>query len=246
MPTFPARRGSRRLYHSASFGRLVDLFVLDERQYRAAQPFRNVRGPGGPELGAPRALLGAQQLAFARGGIRRSKATWKVIANEVVMMPIKLDESTFDGFDAWQGYPVEREALLKTIDGVEDVVFVTGDYHAFIAGDVRTAAGKTVASEFVGGSVSSSTEPEVNAIIRSPGWGTPDAPQMPAGGARPPRRREPVVLRARLPPSRLRRLRGVEVVVQGDVPQAADRAAGARPRWRRRRPTRVRKGRAGV
>ncbi len=180
MPTFPARRGGRRLYHSASFGRLVDLFVLDERQYRDAQPFRNVRGPGGPELGAPRDLLGAQQLAFARGGIRRSKATWKVIANEVVMMPIKLDEATFDGFDAWQGYPVEREALLQTIDGVEDVVFVTGDYHAFIAGDVQTAAGKTVASEFVGGSISSATEPEVNAIVRSPGWGTPDAPQMPA------------------------------------------------------------------
>ena len=59
-------------------------------------------------------------------------------------------------------------------------MFVTGDYHAFIAGDVRTAAGKTVATEFVGGSVSSSTEPEVNAIVRSPGWGTPDAPQMPA------------------------------------------------------------------
>ena len=180
MPTFPARRGSRRLYHSASFGRLVDLFVLDERQYRAAQPFRNVRGPAGPELGAPRALLGAQQLAFARSGIRRSKATWKVIANEVVMMPIKLDEQTFDGFDAWQGYPVEREALLQTVKGVDDVVFVTGDYHAFIAGDVRTADGTTVASEFVGGSISSPTEPEVLAIVRSAGWGTPDAPAMPA------------------------------------------------------------------
>jgi alkaline phosphatase D len=179
MPTFPARRGGRRLYHSASFGRLVDLFVLDERQYRAAQPFRNVRGPGGPELGAPRALLGAQQLAFARGGIRRSKATWKVIANEVVMMPIKLDEQNFDGWDAWQGYPVEREALLRTVRGVDDVVFVTGDYHAFIAGDVRTADGTTVATEFVGGSISSATEPEVNAIVRTPGWGTPDAPAMP-------------------------------------------------------------------
>jgi alkaline phosphatase D len=180
MPTFPVRRGGRRLYHSASFGRHVDLFVLDERQYRAAQPFANGRTPAGPGLGDPRALLGRQQLAFARGGIRRSKATWKVIANEVVMMPIKLDDQTFDAWDAWQGYPVEREALLRTIKGVDDVVFVTGDYHAFIAGDVRTAAGKTVATEFVGGSVSSSTEPEVNAIIKLPGYGTPDAPAMPA------------------------------------------------------------------
>jgi alkaline phosphatase D len=179
MPTFPVRKGGHRLYHTASFGHHVDLFVLDERQYRAAQPFANRRGPDGPERGAPRSFLGAQQLAFARGGIKRSKATWKVIANEVVIMPIKLDDQTFDAFDAWQGYPVEREALLKTVADVDDVVFITGDYHAFIAGDVQTAAGKTVATEFVGGSVSSATEPEVNAIVKTPGWGTPDAPAMP-------------------------------------------------------------------
>ena len=36
MPTFAI--GRQRLYHKASFGSLVDLFVLDERQYRAASP----------------------------------------------------------------------------------------------------------------------------------------------------------------------------------------------------------------
>jgi alkaline phosphatase D len=180
MPTFPARRGTNRLYHSARFGRMVDLFVLDERQYRAAQPCGNTRGPACADLGAQRAFLGAQQLAFARGGIRRSRAAWKVIANETVMMPVKLDAERFDSFEGWQGYPVEREALLRTIKGVEDVVFVTGEYHAFIAGDVQTADGTTVATEFVGGSVSSPTEPEVNAIVRNAGWGTPEAPAMPA------------------------------------------------------------------
>jgi alkaline phosphatase D len=179
MPTFPVRRGGHRLYHTASFGHLVDLFVLDERQYRAAQPCHDLRGPACDELGNPRPFLGSQQLAFARGGIKRSKAAWKVIANEVVMMPIKLDAERFDSFDAWQGYPVEREALLRTVKDVDDVVFVTGDYHAFIAGDVQTADGKTVATEFVGGSISSPTEPEINAIVKSPGWGTPDAPAIP-------------------------------------------------------------------
>ncbi|MEO8689754.1 MAG: alkaline phosphatase D family protein [Solirubrobacteraceae bacterium] len=179
MPTFPVRRSGHRLYHSARFGRMVDLFVLDERQYRAAQPCGDARGPACDELGNPRPFLGAQQLAFARGGIKRSKAAWKVIANEVVMMPIKVTTETFDAFDAWHGYPVEREALLRTVKGVDDVVFITGDYHAFIAGDVQTADGRTVATEFVGGSVSSSTEPEINSIIKLPGWGTPDAPAMP-------------------------------------------------------------------
>ena len=59
-------------------------------------------------------------------------------------------------------------------------MFVTGDYHAFIAGNVQTKAGQTVAAEFVGGSVSSSTEPEINSIIKRAGYGTPDNPQMPA------------------------------------------------------------------
>jgi alkaline phosphatase D len=40
---------------------------------------------------------------------------------------------------------------------IKDVVFVTGDIHTFIAGDVRTnlGAGESVAVEFVGGSITS-------------------------------------------------------------------------------------------
>ena len=179
MPTFPAKT-PYRLYHAASFGRTMDLFVLDERQYRAANPCDDKSGPACADLNDPRAFLGKDQLAFAKSGIKSSKATWKVIANEVVMMPIKLNDTDYDGFDAWQGFPVEREALLRVVQDVDNVVFATGDYHAFIAGDVRTAAGKTVAAEFVGGSVSSATEPETNAIIKKPGWGTIDDAHMPA------------------------------------------------------------------
>jgi alkaline phosphatase D len=179
MPTFPVGRDRFRLYHRARFGRAVDLYVLDERQYRAADPCGNRAGPPCPELNDPRAFLGRSQSSFVRGGIRRSDATWKVIANQVVMMPIKLNDTDYDAFDAWQGFPVEREALLRTVADVDGVVFVTGDYHAFIAGDVQTAAGRTVAAEFVGGSVSSATEPEVRAITRMPGYGTPDDPRMP-------------------------------------------------------------------
>jgi alkaline phosphatase D len=178
MPTFPSK-SPFRLYHKASFGKLIDLFVLDERQYRAKNPCGDKAGPACDGLDDPRAFLGSSQLAFAKSGIDKSKAKWKVIANQVVMMPIKLNETDYDGFDAWQGFPVERESLLRVVEDVPNVVFVTGDYHAFIAGDVRTAAGKTVASEFVGGSVTSATEPETNAIIKKEGWGTVEDPKMP-------------------------------------------------------------------
>ncbi len=182
MPTYPLKGGRNRLYHETSFGRNVDLFVLDERQYRAAQPCDN-SGKACAGLDQDRAFLGSQQQSFLKGGLAKSKKTWKVIANEVAIMPIKADTTNLTNFDMWTGYPREREALLQTIRAkkVKDVVFVTGDYHAFIAGDVRTADGTTVATEFVGGSVTSASDPEVNAIVRKPGYGTPDAPAQPAG-----------------------------------------------------------------
>jgi alkaline phosphatase D len=175
MPTYAI--GRQRLFHKASFGSTVDLFVLDERQYRAAQP--SCPTTDCPELDDPRAHLGPSQLAFARSGIKRSKAAWKVIANEVTIMPMRKKPGELGDLDAWDGYPVEREALLRTVRDVEDVVFVTGDYHAFISGDVKTRDGTTVAAEFVGGSVTSATDTEVLAIGRRPGFGTPDAPRVP-------------------------------------------------------------------
>ena len=91
--------------------------------------------------------------------LNSSKAAWKVLANEVTIMPTRVLGGAFFGFDSWDGYPQERESLLTHIRDrqIKDVVFVTGDIHTFIAGDVRTAAGTgdPAAIEFVGGSVTS-------------------------------------------------------------------------------------------
>lgn len=182
MPTYPVRGGRYRLYHQARFGRLVDLFVLDERQYRQGQPCDN-SGKACASLDADRAFLGRQQQSFLQGGLAKSKAAWKVIANEVAIMPIKADATDLTSFDMWTGYPREREALLRTIRDkkVKDVVFATGDYHAFIAGDVRTADGRNAATEFVTGSITAVSDPETQAILGRPGYGTPDAPTQPPG-----------------------------------------------------------------
>ncbi|MFN8546344.1 MAG: alkaline phosphatase D family protein, partial [Candidatus Binatia bacterium] len=180
MPTYFVRGGRYRLYHKASFGRLVDLFVLDERQYRQGQPCDD-SGRVCADWDRERAFLGRQQAAFAKGGLARSRAAWKLIANGVMIMPIKIDASDYTTFDTWIGYPREREALLRTIqhNRIKDVVFLTGDYHAFAAGNVQTAAGRTVATEFVGGSITSASDTEVAAILKKPGYGTPDDPKQP-------------------------------------------------------------------
>ena len=150
-----------RIYRRLAFGRTVDLIVMDQRQYRANQPCDDATGaPACADYDQPRDFLGRTQMNWVKAQLSASKAAWKVMANEVTIMPTRVLGGAFFGFDSWDGYPQEREELLAHIHNqqIKDVVFVTGDIHTFIAGDVRTAAGTgdPVAVEFVGGSVTSS------------------------------------------------------------------------------------------
>jgi alkaline phosphatase D len=158
MPFFP--QGASRIYRGLNFGKNVDLIMLDQRQYRGDQPCGDAfAGPQCAEFNNPRPFLGSAQMAWAKQRLESSQAAWKVVANEVMIMNTKAGANTYLGFDSWQGYHAEREELLAHIQskGLKDVVFVTGDIHTFVAGDVRTqdSTGQTVALEFVGGSITS-------------------------------------------------------------------------------------------
>jgi alkaline phosphatase D len=157
-PRFAGTSG-QRLYRALRFGRTVELLVMDQRTYRADQPCDDAVAPPCAEWDRPRALLGRTQMGWLKDRLSRSTAAWKVLANEVTVMPTKVLGGSYYTYDTWQGYPREREELLSHIQskGIKDVVFVTGDIHTFIAGDVRTAMGDgpSVALEFVGGSITS-------------------------------------------------------------------------------------------
>ncbi|MEA2282874.1 MAG: alkaline phosphatase [Solirubrobacteraceae bacterium] len=157
MPVEP--RGRSRIYRSLRHGRAVELAVLDERQYRADQPCGGRRVQACASWGRTRPFLGRRQLDWAVDTVTGSTATWKVIGTQSMTMPVLLAEGRYGGFDSWQGYPVEREELLSRIagSGTRDVVFMAGDAHIFLAGDVRRqmGAGESVAVEFVAGSISS-------------------------------------------------------------------------------------------
>src|SRR4051812_39944439 len=162
MPFFPS--GRSRIYRALRFGRTVDLLLLDERQYRDDQPCGDAVTPPCTQLNNPRAFLGPAQLAWAKRRLSASTAAWKVIGNEVMMMDAIVTNNSYFGYDNWQGYPTEREQLLQHVKGIQDVIFVTGDIHTFIAGDVRTnqSKGENVAIEFVGGSITSQGLGEIN------------------------------------------------------------------------------------
>jgi alkaline phosphatase D len=164
MPTYA--RKDDRIFRRLKFGKTMDLIMLDQRQYRDDQPCDDAVVPGCAELPNPRDLLGRRQMKWAKQQLSSSKAAWKVVGSEVMMMPAKVLGDSYYTFDSWQGYQTEREELLGHIKakGIDDVVFVTGDIHTFIAGDVRTedGAGETVATEFVGGSITSQSLGETN------------------------------------------------------------------------------------
>lgn len=154
-PRFP----DNRLYRSLKFGKTVELFTMDQRSFRKNQPCDDAVAPPCGELNQPRAFLGRTQMSWLKDGLQASDASWKVLANEVTMMPTLVLGGSYFAYDSWQGYPGERTELLTHIRdrGIKDVVFVTGDIHTFIAGDVRVEVGEgaPVALEFVGGSITS-------------------------------------------------------------------------------------------
>jgi len=157
MPFYGTGASKQQIYRSFPFGKTLDLFLLDQRQYRANQPCDDAVAPACADYDQPRDFLGRTQMNWIKSRLSSSKAAWKVIGNQVMIMPAKVTGGSYYTFDMWHGYPREREELLQHIkkNNIKDVVFATGDIHTFIAGDVKTdlGAGDTVATEFVGGSI---------------------------------------------------------------------------------------------
>jgi len=167
MPIRPIPKQRYRFYRKLALGRNADVLLLDERQYRDDQPCGDrALAPPCPEADAPgRTFLGAEQKQWLKDELRASQATWKLIGNQLMVMSL---DAPGPGnpfiVDSWDGYGAERTELLSFIraNDIRDVAFLTGDIHTFWAGHVKVngRSGDVVASEFVGGSISSLGAPE--------------------------------------------------------------------------------------
>jgi alkaline phosphatase D len=165
MPHYAEPLGTNRNYRTQRYGKNVELIMLDQRQYRDNQPCNDAVTPPCPELNNPRNFLGRPQMNFFKSALSKSTAAWKLIGNEVMIMPVKTGPTTYFGWDNWQGYPGERREALSHIKAgnIQDVVFLTGDIHTFATGDVQIdEGGESVATEIVGGSITSQGLGETN------------------------------------------------------------------------------------
>jgi alkaline phosphatase D len=148
-----------RTFRRLRFGRSVDLFMLDSRSYRDDQPCNGVGAAPCADSAQPRRYLGAGQLGWLKDRLFTTDAQWKIVANQLMIMPFDLVPFAPVEVDSWQGYEAERTDLTTYLldKGIHDVVFLTGDIHTFYAGEVRQfgRSGPPVAVEIVGGSTTS-------------------------------------------------------------------------------------------
>ena len=162
-----------RVYDRFTFGDLIQIALLDGRQYRSREACYAPPNKGGTHLEtdaacperreAGRTMLGFAQEAWLNSTLAHSKAQWNVIAQDVLMAQVRVKQNNDWGFstDDWDGYPANRARLLKRLQEaqVANPVVLSGDIHSFFANDLRLdnddPASPIVASELVGTSISS-------------------------------------------------------------------------------------------
>jgi alkaline phosphatase D len=159
-----------RIYRRAAYGDLVNVHVLDTRQYRTDQPCGSPVDFGVPCAGQddPAAtLLGTEQRKWLLDGLRRSRARWDILAQQIMFAPISFSPDPTNpivNFDQWDGYKHERQLVTKALGELpRNGIVLTGDIHSSWVNDLvadptqlEGAAPQVVATELVGTSITSS------------------------------------------------------------------------------------------
>ncbi|KRA31024.1 hypothetical protein ASD81_16130 [Nocardioides sp. Root614] len=156
---------AERIHRKFEFGRLVDLWMLDERSYRDEQPASALLGYVSVDRAVTdpdRTMLGRSQRDWLVGGVRSSTATWQVLGNQVPFFPLQVGPALPGQVaallkplagniplavppalyvDDWNGYQAERQHLAKAFEGEANVVVLTGDVHETFVCDIPKDAG---------------------------------------------------------------------------------------------------------
>lgn len=152
------------LYRRLGFGDLVELSVLDTRQYRSDQPCGDRPGVRCPAALDPAATMtGPEQERWLLEGLDRSRARWNVIGQQTMLAEFDVDARPGELFnlDQWDGYVAARNRILGFLNQrrPSNPIVLTGDIHSSWVHDLKAdfadPASRTVGTEFVGTSISS-------------------------------------------------------------------------------------------
>lgn len=159
-PVRPPAEEPGRLYRRVRWGKLLDLFILDTRQYRSDN--RQPDGPG-------KTMLGPAQRRWLVEGVTGSEAVWKVVVSSVPLaVPTgRTARDSWSNATVWgvpgenaTGFATERDAILQTFRTrkVKSLIWITADvhhaevirhqpwpdfsFHEFIAGPLSASRGR--------------------------------------------------------------------------------------------------------
>lgn len=130
-PIAPPTEEPTRLYRRFRWGRLLEVFILDTRQYRS----RNTDPDG-----VGKTMLGAAQKRWLLDAVTSSTALWKVVVTSV---SLSIPTGRPDARDSWTGvspfglpqdgagFVTERDSILEYFRkrDVKNLVFVAADVH---------------------------------------------------------------------------------------------------------------------
>ena len=150
-----------RLYRKVRWGKLLEIFILDTRQYRSSN--RDPDGPG-------KTMLGAAQRRWLIDNVSTSTATWKAVVSSV---SLSVPTGRGNARDSWSaanvlgspegdatGFAVERDRILRALRDrrVKNLFWIVADvhhaelirhapwpdfaFHEFIAGPLSATRGR--------------------------------------------------------------------------------------------------------
>ncbi|KAL8713113.1 MAG: hypothetical protein Q9220_002634 [cf. Caloplaca sp. 1 TL-2023] len=164
-----------RIWRSFSIGSLLDLVMLDTRQYDRSitDLYWNTHYINQISDDAGRSMMGSRQENWFFNQLISSKqrgAAWRVIGSQTVFS--RINESIAYGnvdpfdFDAWDGYKSNRNRTFQTLydNNIGNNIVVSGDSHANWVSDLvwldhtpydPSTGGGSIGVEFAGSAVSS-------------------------------------------------------------------------------------------
>jgi len=160
-PIQPPADEPTRLYRKVRWGKLLEVFILDTRQYRSSN--RDPDGPG-------KTMLGTAQRRWMIDNVSTSTATWKAIVSSI---PLSISTGRGNVRDSWSnasilgvpeenatGFAVERDLILRALRDrkVKNLFWIAADvhhaelirhapwpdfaFHEFVAGPLSASRGR--------------------------------------------------------------------------------------------------------
>jgi alkaline phosphatase D len=136
-----------RIWRSFSIGKLVDLMMLDTRQYDRSitDLYWNTDYVHAISNDAGRSLMGPRQEHWFYNSLTSSSergATWRIIGSQIIFSRINQSAAYGDdnplNYDAWDGYLANRNRTLSLLydHDIGNNIFLAGDSHASWVSDL--------------------------------------------------------------------------------------------------------------